>query len=123
VSWNPNPIVQLRSVIPSRISKALLFFNTIVDYSTLFAMAAPPTPEQLQELLNGPSMKPPAGVMPNFVDPANFHVLYIATVVLCLSFATSALFMRIYTKIYIIHKTEWADCETSPLAPIMNPQS
>jgi hypothetical protein len=79
-----------------------------------------PTAEQLQELLDGPSMKPPAGVMPNFVDPANFHVVYIATVVVCLSFVTSSLFMRIYVKIYIIHKTEWADCKALHFAPLMN---
>lgn len=123
VSWNSNSIVQLRSVISSRIFKAFLFFNIIVDYSTLFVMIASSTSEQLQELLNDLSMKSLTRMMSNFVDLVNFHVLYIVTVILCLSFATSTLFMRIYTKIYIIHKTEWADCETSSLAPIMNSRS
>ena len=72
---------------------------------------AAPTPEQIEKLLNGPSLAPPRGVVPNFVDPDNFHVWFIVTAVVCLTFSTLALAMRIYTKMFITRRTEWEDCK------------
>lgn len=68
------------------------------------------TPEQIEKILNGPSLAPPKGVAPNFVDPDNFHVWFIATAVPCLTFSTFAVGTRIYTKLFITRKTEWEDC-------------
>lgn len=78
------------------------------------SMANTPTPEQMQQLLEGPSLAPPPGVIPNFANPANFHTEYVVTVALCLSLSTTVLCMRMYTKFYIIRKTVWADCRCPP---------
>ena len=69
------------------------------------------SPEELQKILNGPSMVPPPGVIPNFVDPPNLRLCFTISVVLCLSIPTMVLFMRMYAKIFIIRKADWADCE------------
>lgn len=76
-------------------------------------MAVAPTPEQLQQLLDGPCALPPPGVESNFANPSNLRHLFVITAVLCLFFSTLALSMRMYAKIYIIRKTEWSDCEST----------
>lgn len=74
-----------------------------------------PTPEQLnaklQQLLNGPAGKPPAGVTPNFVDPPNLDVIITLTIVLCITFATIAVFIRMYTKLLLVRSTVYEDCK------------
>jgi len=69
------------------------------------------TPEQLQRLLNGPASAPPAGVLPNFNAPSDLNKLFIATLILCISFSTSAILLRTYTKIFLIRSVAYEDCE------------
>ena len=81
-------------------------------------MATPttmPTPEQLQAILDGPAGTPPAGVMPNFDDPPNLDTVVAVALTLCVTFATSAVFTRMYTKRFLIRAWAYEDCET--LAP------
>ena len=85
-------------------------------------MASSPTtltPEQsqaaLRTLLEGPAMSPPPGVIPNFHNPPNLNAFVIMTVVLCFAFATLAVLLRIYTKIYILRALAWEDCRLSTL--------
>lgn len=67
-------------------------------------------PQQLQALLNAPAGAPPAGVIPNFSDPANLNGPIIVTLVLCLVFATLAVLMRVYTKCFLIRSWDYEDC-------------
>ena len=58
-------------------------------------------------------MTPPAGVLPNFHHPANLDVYVILTITLCIAFATLAVLLRMYTKVFILRVLAWEDCECS----------
>ena len=76
-------------------------------------MAAPmaaPNAEQLQTLLNGPAGSPPTGVVPNFHNPPNINAFLPLTLTLALTFGTSAICMRMYTKLFIIRSIDYEDC-------------
>ncbi|CAD6580725.1 MAG: hypothetical protein ASARMPREDX12_000255 [Alectoria sarmentosa] len=75
-------------------------------------MATPttaPTPEQLQALLNGPAGTPPTGVVPRTQNPPNLNAFLILTLTLVLTFGTLAVFMRMYTKLFIIRSVACED--------------
>ena len=69
--------------------------------------------EELQALLNGPAGTPPAGVRPDFINPPNLDVFVTLTVAICVSLATLALLIRMYTKVYLVRLTAYEDCESS----------
>lgn len=75
------------------------------------------TPEQaqaaLRTLLEGPAMSPPAGVVPNFHNPANLDVFVTLTITLCVTFGTLAVLLRMYTKMFIIRALALEDCKFS----------
>ena len=68
------------------------------------------TSGQLQALLDGPGLKPPPGVVPNFVDPPNLHPIGTVTILLSLIFSTLAVAMRIFTKIRYMKSLVTVDC-------------
>ena len=83
-------------------------------------MATPttaPTPEQLHALLNGPAGTPPAGVVPSPQNPPNLNASLIVTLTLVLTFGTLAVFMRMYTKVFIIRSVAYEDCTFPQLPP------
>ena len=57
-----------------------------------------------------PALQPPVGVKSNFVNPEERGSLLtsVATVLFCLMM--SLYVNRVYTKLYIVHKTSWDDC-------------
>lgn len=69
------------------------------------------TPEYVQKLLNGPAMAAPAGAHHNFVNPESLNDWFILTIVLCLVVSTLAVSARVYTKLWIMKKIGWEDCE------------
>lgn len=69
------------------------------------------TPGELQKLLNGPAVAPPAGRISSLENPPNMDTVCYLTFYLCLSCATLAVVMRIYTKHYLIHAIAYEDCE------------
>ena len=69
------------------------------------------TPGELQKLLNGPAVAPPAGSTSNLDNPPNMDTVCYLTFYLCLSCATLAVVMRIYTKHFLIHAIAYEDCE------------
>ena len=69
------------------------------------------SPEQLQILLSGPAGTPPVGVIPNFNDPANLDTYVILTISVCMTLATVAVLLRMYTKIFIIRSLANEDCK------------
>ena len=72
---------------------------------------ANPSPEELLEArLNGPAMAPPPGLYSNFNDPSNLQVYAIITLTFCMTFSTVAVFVRMYTKIFLIRKVSLEDC-------------
>ncbi|RAQ59677.1 hypothetical protein AFCA_011477 [Aspergillus flavus] len=65
--------------------------------------------EKLQKLLQGPAGIPPPGVKPNLVNPPNQRISGQAAILVCGIVASIALFMRIYTRIFVIRKTNMSD--------------
>ncbi|KAF4621716.1 hypothetical protein G7Y89_g14487 [Cudoniella acicularis] len=65
-----------------------------MDYPNISAL----TPEQHEALLNGPALAPPPGQIPNFNHPDTLSIYVVPTIVLCITFSTLALLMRIYTQ-------------------------
>ena len=69
------------------------------------------SPEQLQQLLDGPAGTPPVGVIPNFDNPSNLDTYLILTISACMTFATVAVLLRMYTKIFITRSLANEDCK------------
>lgn len=72
------------------------------------------TPIQLQQeleaLLNGPAGTPPAGVQPNFDDPANLNTIIYITKTIALTLTTLAVLIRVYTRHVLIRSMGHDDC-------------
>ena len=69
--------------------------------------------EQLQKLLQGPAGIPPSGVEPNLVNPPNQRISGQAAILVCGIAASITLFMRIYTRVFVIRKTSMSDCKNA----------
>ena len=85
---------------------------------SLDRMASPATastPEQsmpaFQALLNAPARTPPPGVTPDFNHPPNLAFYVPLTVTLCIGLSTLAIFMRMYTKLFLIRSRALEDCK------------
>ena len=70
------------------------------------------TSEQLQVLLNGPAGTPPVGITPNFDGPPNLNAFVTLTLTFCVTFTTLAVFMRMYTKLFLIRSIAYEDCKS-----------
>ena len=66
-------------------------------------------------LSNIPALAPPAGVVPNFVNPENQNVTIYVVLTISISVTMLAVMTRIYTKAYIIRKIGWEDCKFSAM--------
>ncbi len=69
------------------------------------------SPEQLQQLLDGPAGTPPDGVIPNLNNPSNLDTYVILTISVCMTLATVAVLLRMYTKILITRSLAYEDCK------------
>ena len=65
----------------------------------------------LEALLNGPAGTPPAGIQPNFDQPANLNTVIYITNTITLILATLAVFIRIYTRHFLLRSMGYDDCE------------
>lgn len=54
--------------------------------------------QTLEDILNGPALQPPAGEVPNFVNPRNDNTVASLTYVLCVLATTLGLIIRAYAK-------------------------
>ena len=55
-------------------------------------------------------MSPPAGVTPDFGHAPNLDIYVTTTITLCVIFATLAVLLRMYTKMFILRVLAWEDC-------------
>lgn len=60
-------------------------------------------------------LKPPAGVIPNFVTPASLRKYDILGQTVCLVVSTLFISMRMYTKARLMKSAGWEDCKLSIL--------
>ena len=68
-------------------------------------------PAAMEKLLEGPGLKPPPGIIPNFIDPPSLYGINIAVNSTCLIVATICVAIRAYTKFVIMRIHGWEDCE------------
>ncbi|KAI0377393.1 hypothetical protein F5Y04DRAFT_285032 [Hypomontagnella monticulosa] len=59
------------------------------------------SPEELENLLNGPALAPPPGVVPQFDNPPNHWILSRGAIIACLTITTVAVATSLYTRIRI----------------------
>ena len=72
------------------------------------------TPAELAKYMKIPMGKPPPGVKPNYIDPDRpLRGGLVASTVLGAVLTTSLVFIRIYTRHFIIKKLSWDDCMNS----------
>ena len=77
--------------------------------ATAQAMAA-----AAEAMLLGPGLKPPPGVIPNFIDPpSEAHWVYVVLPI-CLAVSTPFVLIRLYTAFFILKSHGWADCAYNP---------
>ncbi|TVY57792.1 hypothetical protein LSUE1_G008639 [Lachnellula suecica] len=67
------------------------------------------SPAELQAYLNGPAYPLPPGVEPNFTNPHNFKSIVLTIGIIFLVFPTLAIFIRLYTKLWLIGRMHWED--------------
>ena len=70
-----------------------------------------------------PGLKPPAGVVPNFINPDNYQSTIIATLAVCLTVATLVTALRLCSKFFIIKNVALEDCKYSSSEFIKNERS
>ena len=64
--------------------------------------------------LNGPAMKPPPGVKPNFNNYSQTSVLFRAVPIMCMAIGTLAVLVRFYVKARLMKKLHVEDCKCQP---------
>lgn len=69
------------------------------------------TQEQRQDILNGPALPPPPGVVPNFESPHNSDHIAIAVNVVSLMITILVVYLRAYAKIFCVKKLRLEDCK------------
>ncbi|KAI3339261.1 hypothetical protein F4824DRAFT_508660 [Ustulina deusta] len=67
------------------------------------------TPDEQEEVLNGPALPPPPGVVPNFDNPGRWNYWGILTNVLCLTITLAVIGLRAYVKIFCVKKPRIED--------------
>lgn len=98
------------------LSFLLKYTDAELDFSIIMSTpSASLTLEQVEAnihaLLNGPAVEPPAGVTPNFVDPPNREATIFPIMALCLTIATLAVLVRLYSKLFLLRSVAYEDCE------------
>ena len=57
-----------------------------------------------------PTILPPPGVKPNLVNPYTLHPYGVLTQSVCLTIATLLVWIRIWTKKFVLDGLGWEDC-------------
>lgn len=71
-------------------------------------------PRAMQEkILNGPALKPPPGVLPQFDDPPNLNSVGYGVVVTCAILAGTLVIARLYARAFYHKKIEFEDCKSN----------
>jgi hypothetical protein len=69
---------------------------------------------QKEKYLNGPALKPPPGIVPNFTDAPNQTALCFGVTITCAILVTFGAVIRLYTRIFCIKKMRLEDCMSMP---------
>lgn len=66
-------------------------------------------PEEQQAILNGPAVPPPDNVVPNFTNPQSQNTAPRVILGFCLAVNTILVGLRVYSRLFIVKKTTYAD--------------
>ncbi|RYP53278.1 hypothetical protein DL768_001718 [Monosporascus sp. mg162] len=66
-------------------------------------------PSRLQDVLDGPALPPPEGVVPNFDNPSNKSAMALGALFTCLILATVFLAIRMYARFFVVRSTHLGD--------------
>ncbi|RYO95043.1 hypothetical protein DL766_007550 [Monosporascus sp. MC13-8B] len=66
-------------------------------------------PSRLQDVLDGPALPPPEGVVPDFDNPPNRSAMALGALFTCLILATVFLAIRIYARFFVVKSTHLGD--------------
>jgi hypothetical protein len=66
--------------------------------------------QQLQDALDGPALKPPNNVIPNFVHPENEDAVALAALIVCLTLSSTFMFIRGYIIFIKTRTPRVSDC-------------
>ena len=66
---------------------------------------------RVDALLNGPAGIPPPGVLSDFVNPPNLDTRVYIAITVGITFASLAVLIRIYTRIFLLRSVGYDDCE------------
>lgn len=69
------------------------------------------SPTAQRALLEGPALHPPQDVLPNFANPPNRREAGWAVIILSIVLSSSAVAIRMYSKIFCMKKMELEDCK------------
>lgn len=76
-------------------------------------MASSPTHPTLQEILDGPALKPPLGETSNFVNPYNIDNAGYVVIAVSMFVAIVVVGIRMYTNRIILKSFNWEDGKCS----------
>lgn len=68
-------------------------------------------PAQQEQILNGPALQPPTGVISNFDNPANGNVLSYSTFGICVFVSVLAVLINTYARFFCIKRAMIEDCK------------
>ncbi|RYP53962.1 hypothetical protein DL769_010422 [Monosporascus sp. CRB-8-3] len=66
-------------------------------------------PSRLQDVLDGPALPPPEGVVPDFDNPPNKSTMALGALFTCLILATVFLAIRMYARFFVVRSTHLGD--------------
>ena len=70
------------------------------------------------ELAQTPALMPPAGIVPNFINPpGTLEAVTNATMAICFTLTTIFVFVRLLTKYCVDRAFLWEDCQYYALFP------
>jgi hypothetical protein len=95
----------------SRVTTAYLFFLYSWEVLTISTSIMSLPLKMVPDLSEIPALAPPAGVMPNFVDPYSRGPLFVALSAVAIAFMYLFITARFYSKLLIYCKATWDDRE------------
>ncbi|KZZ89739.1 hypothetical protein AAL_07632 [Moelleriella libera RCEF 2490] len=81
--------------------------------TSLLPQLADLPPEQQEQILNGPAMAPPPGIVPNYDDPPNHNAIGYGVGAVCLVLACLVFVIRIHCRRRILKVWKMEDCAFS----------
>lgn len=65
--------------------------------------------DEREQILNGPALSPPEGVIPNFSHPENHNASGLSALAICFTFASLIVPLRVYSKVFCSRKVFFED--------------